>query len=632
MNCTGLKKVNLGNGVETIGNYAFSTCSSLTELTIPDSVTSIGTGILTKCSGITALTVPFIGECREPAADASQYPLGYLFGTTSYTGGTSTKQYYYGFYYGDSTASLMYTNYYIPNGLKTVTVTDGDLRYGAFYGCSSLTEIHLGDGVLNVTPDAFIDTNNLEAIEVTDGNPNYSSLYRILYNKDQTQIIWKPAKHTYILTVNFIYADGKPVYDTVVQRLKDGASYSIAVPELLGYSAKYDSVSGAMPEQDLIVDVIYYENEKLTGGSCTDTMTWTLYGDGTLVFRGTGDMPDYESGSAPWAEYADDVLCVYIDSRITSIGAYAFENCGNLTFIDYGYSVESIGAYAFSGCASLVSFKLPESVTAISQGAFSGCTGLKSVVIPDCITSIGDNAFSGCSELIQVTIGGSVSEIGSNAFANCGKLTQVYFRGKPAQLGSNALGSAAGKFVYYYSTVDGWTDVITDGLWNGYTAVPYNAIAKENFDGTNVYIIKVVDKHNNPLTNAVVNLGGSIQSTNEDGMVYFIKPEAAQKLTVSCSNHITFEDAAFMATSTQVMDIIELSDKPSTVQGVSVNGQSIATSVAVVNCAEDKTVTIAVSGYSKYTIIKYELYQGNRLIATNKTDATILGRNAKMLS
>lgn len=618
MNCSALSKVTIGNNVKTIGSYAFSTCTSLTELTIPNSVTTIETGILFKCSGIRSLTIPFVGESRKAATETPQYPLGYLFGTTSYNGGTLTKQYYY----NSSTTSTTYSNYYIPTVLKTVTVTDSDLNYGAFYGCANITEIRLGDGVLYVNPDAFIDTNGLEVIEVTENNPNYSSLYRILYNKDQTEIIYIPTKHTYILTVQYFYLTGESAGTTVVQRMKSGVAYNVAIPDILGYSTPLDSVSGTMPMQDLTIDVIYYENSKLTSGQCTDTISWTLYQDGSLVFRGTGDMPDYESGGAPWAAYADQVLAVYIDARITSIGAYAFENCRNMTFIDYGYSVETIGQYAFSGCTSLASFKLPASVTAISQGAFSGCTGLKNVVIPDRITSIADNAFAGCSELIQVTIGGTVTEIGNNTFADCSKLTQVYFRGKPVRLGSNAFGNTGSKFIYYYSSVDGWDDVITDGLWNGYTAIPYNAIAKENFTGTNVYIIKVVDKYNNPLANAVVNLGGNVQSTNADGMVYYLKPAEAQMLSISCPNHITFEDAAFVATTSQVMDIIELSDKPSTVQGVRLDSQSIATSVAVLNCAEDRTVTVTVSGYSKYTIIKYELYQGNRLIATNKTAST----------
>lgn len=615
-NCTLLSDITLGDGLTTIGIWAFLGCSSLTELVIPDSVTQIGHSALAKCASLQTLTVPFVGESRKTASDTNQYPLGYLFGTESYTGGTATRQEYYG-----ESETITYRTYYIPARLNKVTVTDGELLYGAFYGCTGLVEIHLGEGVTKVDPNAFLGTDKLEAIEAAENNPNYSSLYRILYNKDLSELIWKPSNHRYHLLVSYTYANGETAFATVLQKYKDGELYSVEVPEILGHSSRYDVVSGTMPAKDLLVEVIYYENERLTTGQCTDTLNWTLYGDGALIFRGSGQMPDYTTGSAPWAEHADKIQSVYIDPRVTTIGAYAFENCQNLTFVDYGYSVASIGEYAFAGCSGLTAFKLPESVTEISAGAFSRCTGLKNVVIPDNITAVADDAFLGCEQLVQVTVGGAVAQIGSNAFAQCGALTQVYFRGEPAVLGSNALGSAGGKYIYYYSAVALWDEAIADGKWNGYTAVPYNAIARENFTGTNVYIIKVVDRYNNPLTNAVVDLGGNVQSTNADGMAYYLKPTEAQALTVSCSDHITFEDAAFVATDKQVMDIIELSDRPSTVQGVSLKGKSIATSVGILNCADSATVKIAVRGYSKYTILKYELHQGDRLLATVKTDS-----------
>ena len=621
-NCTSLKKLTVGSGVTKIDSFAFSGCTGLTEVAIPESVTELGNGAFAKCANLETITLPFVGGSRKTADSTYQYPLGYIFGTTSYTGGTLTKQYYY----GSSKTSTTYSNYYIPAKLKTVTVTDGDLLYGAFYGCKNITAVRLGAGVLNVNPDAFIGADGLEAVEAVKDNPNYSSEYRCLYNKDKTLLIWTPANHTYILTVGFTYANGDPIFETVTEKHKAGAAYTVEVPEVLGYFSRYDSVSGTMPSKDLTVDVVYYENDKLAEGPCTETIRWTLYDDGALIFRGTGKMPDYTSGGAPWAELSDKILSVYIDPRITSIGAYAFENCGKLFFIDYGYSVASIGAYAFAGCTALTSFKLPGSVTAISEGAFSGCSGIKTVAIPDNITTVADNAFAGCTALERVSVGGAVTGIGSNAFHNCGKLTQVYFRGEPAELGENALGSTQGKYVYYYSTVALWEEQIQDSLWHGYTAVPYNTILKaadkSAFTGTNVYIIKVVDRYNQPLANAVVDLGGNVQSTNADGMVYYIKPTQALKLTVSCSEHITFADDAFVASATQTMDIIELSDRPSTVQGVSLNGSSIATSVRVLNCAQSGQIRIAVRGYSKYTIIKYELRQGDRVIATEKTDAT----------
>lgn len=46
-------KVIIGDGVTSIGDYAFYDCSSLTSLTLPESVTSIGDGAFCNCSGLT---------------------------------------------------------------------------------------------------------------------------------------------------------------------------------------------------------------------------------------------------------------------------------------------------------------------------------------------------------------------------------------------------------------------------------------------------------------------------------------------------------------------------------------------------------------------------------------------------
>ena len=46
------------DGVETVGEGAFSRCSALTEITIPDSVTSIGKSAFSSCSGLTEITIP----------------------------------------------------------------------------------------------------------------------------------------------------------------------------------------------------------------------------------------------------------------------------------------------------------------------------------------------------------------------------------------------------------------------------------------------------------------------------------------------------------------------------------------------------------------------------------------------
>ncbi len=616
--CTKLSDVIIPEGVKTIGDGVFKNCTSLKSVVIPDSVESIGAEVFADCTSLESITIPFVGDKRKTSSDTYQYPLGWIFGVRSKAGLVSTRQYYH----GSRTTSTTSSTYYIPSSLKTVAVTDGDLNYGAFYNCNNIEKIIIGEGVNNITPDAFIGTTLLEGFEVSKRNPNYSDSYRILYNKDKTEIIWTPDNHTFKLVINYTYANGETAFDTINKGLKAGDAYSVEIPEILGYTPNYTEISGTMPAYDLTIDVIYYEHELIARGDCNSDISWTLYADGTLVLRGSGEMPDYTSGTAPWAAYADKVQTVYIDSSITNIGAYSFENCVNLTFIDYGYGIKTIGAYALSGCSSLDSFKLPSTVSVIAEGAFANCSGLETVIIPDSIKTISDKAFYNCGSLVKLTVGGAVTTIGNDAFANCANLTQIYFRGEPATMGTNAFGSTSGKYVYYYSTISGWESVISESKYYGYLAFPYNAISNEKFNGTNVFIIKVVDKYNTPLVGAVVKLGDETQTTMKGGMAYFVKPEIATKLEITYSDHEQYIDSEYMPNDLSIMDIVVMTDLPSHVQGVRVNGKSVATSVVTINSGESSVVSITVSGYSKYTITKYELYQGNRLINTNWTDAS----------
>ena len=65
-------------------------------------------------------------------------------------------------------------------------------------------------------------------------------------------------------------------------------------------------------------------------------------------------------------------------------------------------SVTSIGAYAFAKCPNLTSITIPDSVTIIRSFAFRGCSSLTSIIIPSSVTSIGDYAFYGCRRLTSV--------------------------------------------------------------------------------------------------------------------------------------------------------------------------------------------------------------------------------------
>ncbi len=89
---------------------------------------------------------------------------------------------------------------------------------------------------------------------------------------------------------------------------------------------------------------------------------------------------------------------------VTKIGAFAFDNCKELTGVTIPNSVTSIGRYAFNYCSHIRNISIPDSVTSIGDHAFYECSRLWSINIPQSVTSIGDYAFSGCSNLTGVYI------------------------------------------------------------------------------------------------------------------------------------------------------------------------------------------------------------------------------------
>ena len=53
-----VQKIEIGNGVTNIRDYAFNSCNSLASITIPDGVTSIGNNAFGSCYSLASITIP----------------------------------------------------------------------------------------------------------------------------------------------------------------------------------------------------------------------------------------------------------------------------------------------------------------------------------------------------------------------------------------------------------------------------------------------------------------------------------------------------------------------------------------------------------------------------------------------
>ena len=471
------------DSVTSIGSYAFRGCSGLTSVTIPGSVTSIGSGAFSECSSLESITIPFVGaEAGKTSSDVYQYPFGYIFGTTPYTGATEVTQRYY----GSSTSSTTSSTYYIPSSLRSVTVTGGNVLYWAFYECSMLTSVTILDSVTNIGNYAFYNCTGL-----TEINWNAVSVADLSYSSD---VFYNAGTAGDGIAVTFRESVEKlPAYLFYVS----DSSYSPNIKSVIIGSGVTSIGSYAFYNCTGLTEI----NWNAVSVADFDYSSDVFYNAGTA---GDGIAVTFEESVEKIPAYAFEdctgLTSVTIGAGVTSIGDYAFRGCtaeivwgddpviteiGEHAFAEYKGtsitipdSVTSIGYVAFGLCTGLTSITIPDSVTRIEDGAFGWCTSLTSITIPDSVTSIGYSAFGGCTGLTSVTIGAGVTSIGVSAFLVCYKLVEVYNKSTlNITVGSEEHGYVGYYAKNVYTEEDGSRLTHTD---DGYTFF---------YDGENGYLV-----------------------------------------------------------------------------------------------------------------------------------------------
>ena len=152
-----IEKVTVKGGQLFYG--AFSNCQDIKTIIICDSVTKIGDNCFSGCGGLESITLPYIGRDLDTPS-----VFGYLFGKNSYWQGVSTTQ---------------NSVYYIPKYLHSVTITGGKIIGGAFYNCTSITDVRIESNVYYIGSQAFVGCSALKRIYLKKTYSTKPSRYTI---------------------------------------------------------------------------------------------------------------------------------------------------------------------------------------------------------------------------------------------------------------------------------------------------------------------------------------------------------------------------------------------------------------------------------------------------------------------
>ena len=460
-NCTKITKFNsntvgemiIPSSCTYIGANAFYGMDKITDLYVGSTVEEIGNGAFAGFAALENLTIPFVGDKNKTTSEQYQYPLGYIFGTSSYTGGKGVTQYYV----GENVNSYTSNTYYIPEKLKNIVVTDDTIiSLGAFHNCSSVESITIPASVTYIGNYAFLECKALKTL-----------------NSDEVGEFNIPKAVTYI---------GRSTFNGCANISRVTIGNAI---ETIGYRAFYGCTAliqfnSDTPGEFIIPDTVTSIGESAFYGSkmtsltmpfvgasenCSTSLEMTLghifgYYDDTSNDYLTSASNEYTSqyssstSSNKYMFYIPDTLRTVTITKQTNIPYAAFMNCDLLTTITIPNNVESIGGYAFYNCKSLSklngteigTFNIPQSVTKIEKHAFQNCLEVTNITLSNSVTAIDEYAFAGCAAIVQfnsntlseLKVPTSCTLIGTNAFNGLAIITNVVVPDSVETIGSAA--------------------------------------------------------------------------------------------------------------------------------------------------------------------------------------------------
>lgn len=188
---------------------------------------------------------------------------------------------------------------------------------------------------------------------------------------------------------------------------------------------------------------------------------------------------------------------------VAKLGAYAFTNRQDITFIEVPDSLESFGLYGFYDCTNITGiavstiekwlsinvplfsnplyqagdlyvggrlfteFVSPKGMASIPSCIFSGCTSLRKVVLREGVRDIEIRAFECCYNLEEVDFPESLESVGIEAFCYCETLESVSFGNRIRKIEDGAFSGCDSLAFIDFPSVEKYLSVDTYYAWWG---------------------------------------------------------------------------------------------------------------------------------------------------------------------
>lgn len=359
-----VKFVTLPRSVKKIGNDAFRNLDGLTGLSMSTVVDSIGNNAFENCVSIEQFVFgPFVNEIGTGAfkncVSLSTLKNFENIPTTEFVGAFE--------------GCTMLINVTLPSVTTKIE--------GAFKNCSNLIEVVLPNGLRNIGESAFENCTALSSINI----PATVSFFGIKAFRNCVGL-------TEIVGLQNVVAVEIP--DLMFENCISLKEINIPSNTAVIGSRAFNSCTSLERIINLsVVKVGEVCNEAFL--NCTSLVE--------LIFNGSLKTV----GKRAFAD--SSVTKVTLSQRLSSLGERAFEDCFNLSVVQYLGVIERIGQCTFKNCSNLFSITIPSTVTIIETLAFENCSALASLNIPESVQTIGVDALKNATGLKSITLQGDLA-------------------------------------------------------------------------------------------------------------------------------------------------------------------------------------------------------------------------------